>query len=56
MFGFQKADPLQKLQKAYEAKTAEAIALQRKGDIRGFARATEEAEALLAQIDAIQKS
>ena len=55
MFSFLKSDPKKKLEKQYRAKLAEGVELQRKGDIRGFARCTEEAEAILEKIDALKE-
>jgi len=54
MFEFLKGDPAAKLRKKYEAKMAEAIELQRSGDIRGFAAKTEEAAELEKQLDALE--
>ncbi len=55
MLSIFRRDPRPKLKKAYAAKLEEAIALQRKGDIRGFAKASEEADALLRRIEALPK-
>ncbi|QDV05579.1 hypothetical protein Poly30_10770 [Planctomycetes bacterium Poly30] len=46
MFAFWRKDPVARLRKEYEACMAEAIELQRKGDIRGFAAKSEEADEL----------
>lgn len=55
MFGFKKKDPRAKLQKQYEALTAQAVELQRNGDIRGFAAKTAEAKVIEEQLDALEK-
>ncbi len=55
IFGFLKSNPSKKLEKQYQAKLTEGVELQRKGDIRGFARCTEEAEAILAKIGSTSK-
>ncbi len=52
MISFFRRNPRAKLQKAYAAKQREAISLQRKGDMRGFAQASAEAEALLERLNA----
>ena len=46
MFGFRKKDPVARIRKEYEACMAEAIQLQRRGDIRGFAAKSAEADEL----------
>jgi len=43
MFGFKKRDPAAKLRRDYERLMAEAVDLQRRGDIKGFAEKTREA-------------
>ena len=55
MFSFLKADPAKKLQKAYQAKLQEAMQAQRNGDIRSYSTLSEEAQALLGQIEALKK-
>ena len=55
MFGFKKKDPRAKLQKQYEALTAQAVELQRNGDIRGFAAKTAEAKVIEEQLDALER-
>lgn len=53
MFGlFGKKDKSAKLKKQYQKLMAEATELQRKGDIKGFARKTEEAENIMKEIEA----
>ena len=54
MFSLFKSDPLKKLRKRYSAKLEEALQLQRSGDIRGYSRLTVEAEAIKAEIDALE--
>ncbi|MDA9285360.1 DUF6435 family protein [Pseudomonadales bacterium] len=53
MFSFLKADPLKKLNKAYQKKLGEALQAQRNGNIRGYSLLTEEAEAIWAEIQAL---
>ncbi len=43
MFGFKKRDPAAKLRREYEGLMAQAVELQRRGDIKGFAEKTREA-------------
>lgn len=45
---------MKKLEKAYAAKLTEARDLQRKGDIKGFARASAEADSILQQLEAAE--
>lgn len=54
MFGFLKKDPLKSLEKDYSRLLEEAMALQRKGDIRGYAAKSAEAEALMDRIVAMR--
>lgn len=56
MLGFLRTDPKKKLQKAYEAKLQQAMTLQRNGDIRGYSLVTEEAEAIYARLQALEKN
>jgi hypothetical protein len=53
MFGFFKSDPSKKLRKTYDLKLEQAMHAQRKGDIKTYSMLTAEAEALWAQIEAI---
>ncbi|MDA9316255.1 DUF6435 family protein [Pseudomonadales bacterium] len=53
MFSFLKADPLKKLNKAYQKKLGEALQAQRNGNIRGYSLLTEEAEAIWVEIQAL---
>ena len=55
MFGLFKKDPLQKLQKKYEAKMLEARDVQRSGDLRKYAVVMEEAEVILKEIELLKK-
>lgn len=58
MLGFGKKDPVAKVRKQYEACMKAAIDLQRKGDIKGFADKSAEADALekeLARLEAEAK-
>lgn len=54
MFGLFKKDPLKKLQDDYARRLELARDLQRKGDIKGFAAASAQADDLLKQIDALE--
>jgi Family of unknown function (DUF6435) len=45
MFGWLKSDPVEKLDKQYQAKLKEPIDTQRNGNIRRYAELTQEAEA-----------
>lgn len=54
MLGFLKPDPRKKLQKAYEAKLAEALHAQRNGDLRTHGTLMEEAEKLYAELQALK--
>lgn len=56
MFGFLKSDPTKKLQKAYEQKLEQAMLAARNGDMRANATLTEEAEALLEEIEKLKSS
>ncbi|MDQ7729302.1 DUF6435 family protein [Halomonas sp. SpR8] len=49
-----KRDPKKKLQQEYERKLQAAMEASRNGDMRANATLTEEAEALLAQIQRIE--
>lgn len=53
MLNFLKGNPRKKLQKAYEEKLAKALQAQRNGDLRSHGTLMEEAEALYAEIRAI---
>lgn len=55
MFGIFRRDPARKLQAQYVKLLEVARDLQRKGDIKGFAAATAEAEVMAHRIDQLQK-
>ncbi len=55
MFGLFKKDPVKKLEKQYSKLLEEAMALQRGGDIRGYASKSAEAEALMDRILELRK-
>lgn len=55
MMGFLKRNPKKKLQKAYNDKLAKALHAQRNGDLRTHSSLMEEAEALYAEIQALEK-
>ncbi len=54
MFGLFKKDPAIKLREQYAKLLEEARDLQRKGDIKGFAQKSAEAEDVLNQIESLQ--
>ena len=54
MFSLFKSDPIKKLRKAYDIKLEQAMLLQRNGDIRNYSAKTAEAEAIWAQIEALE--
>ncbi len=56
MFGLFKKDPLKKLQAEYARRLEKARDLQRKGDIKGFAEASSEADQLCQQLEAMEKN
>jgi hypothetical protein len=53
MFGLFRKDPAKTLRAQYARLLEDARDLQRKGDIRGFALKTAEAEEVLKQLDAL---
>ena len=55
MFGLFKKDPTKKLKEEY-AKLLEARDLQRKGDIKGFAQKSAEADEVAKKLEEIQQS
>ncbi|MEM6531351.1 MAG: DUF6435 family protein [Myxococcota bacterium] len=55
MFGFLKPDPAKKLRSQYARLLEEAQALQRRGDIKGFADKTAEAEEVGKRLDALEQ-
>lgn len=56
MFGWLRRDPVKDLQRQYERKMAEAMQLQRHGDIPQFATVHAEAQVLLAQLEEARKA
>lgn len=54
MFGFKKKDPAARLRREYERLMAEAVELQRRGDIKGFAAKTQEASEVEQRIAALE--
>lgn len=55
MFGLFKKDPLVNLQKSYNQLLEEAMQLQRKGDIKGYAAKMAESEIVMNDIEKIKK-
>ena len=55
MFGWLKSDPLEKLEKKYQAKLKEAMETQRNGNIRRYAELTQEAESIRESMTALKK-
>ncbi len=55
MFNFFKKDPVAELSKQYEKLMEEAMQLQRKGDIKGYAAKVAEAEAIQDRIEEMTK-
>lgn len=55
MFGLFKSNPTAKLEKEYKKLMKEAMELQRKGDIQGYALKTEQAEKVEQEIERISK-
>lgn len=51
MFGLFKKDPIQKLEKQYQAIMEEAMHIQRSGDLKAYANKIEAAEKILAEIE-----
>lgn len=56
MFNLFKKDPAKKLREQYAKILEEARDLQRKGDIKGFAQKTAEAEEVLKQIEKLTQN
>ena len=54
MFGLFKKDPIKQLEKDYSRFLQEAMALQRGGDIKGYAAKSAEAEAVMDRILALR--
>lgn len=55
MFNFFKKDPVKELEKKYALLMEQAMQLQRKGDIKGYAAKVAEAEAVQQEIDELSK-
>ncbi len=55
MFGLFKKDPIKQLEKEYSRLLEEAMALQRGGDIKGYAAKSAEAEAVMDRILEMRK-
>jgi len=55
MFGLFKKDPTKALQKKYETLMAQAMDIQRSGDLKHYARIIAEAEEIQDQIIEIEK-
>ncbi|EGG94374.1 hypothetical protein IMCC1989_34 [gamma proteobacterium IMCC1989] len=55
MFGLFKANPEKKLQEKYEKLLEQGMQFQRKGDIKSYSMITAEAEAVLAEIQALKE-
>lgn len=55
MFGLFKKDPVKKLQKQYDDLMAEAMQIQRSGDLRLYAKKIEEAEAIQQKMEELEK-
>ena len=55
MFGLFKKDPVKELQKEYESLLQKGMALQRGGDIKGYAKITAEAEEVLKKIQELKQ-
>lgn len=51
-----KTDPTKKLRKSYQKKLEEAMLAQRKGDIKSYSMLTAEANTILEDIEAIEKT
>ena len=56
MFNFFKKDPIETLKKQYASKLEEALQFQRDGDIKNYSMLTQEAEKILAEIDALDNA
>lgn len=51
MFSIFKSDPTKKLRKRYHLKLEQAMAAQRRGDIKSYSMITAEAEKILEEIE-----
>jgi hypothetical protein len=56
MLGWLKRDPKKKLEAEYARRLQEARDLQRKGDIKGYAAVSAEADNLSRQLDALKNN
>jgi len=54
MFGLFKKNPVKKLEQQHQKLLEEAMALQRKGDIKGYAAKSAEAEQVMEEIIKLQ--
>jgi len=54
MFGLFKKDPVKKLEKEYAQLMEKAVAIQRSGDLKHYARLIEEAEEIQNKISALK--
>ncbi|MDC9611010.1 DUF6435 family protein, partial [Pseudoalteromonas sp. GABNS16H] len=54
MFSLFKSDPTKKLRKEYDAKLEQGMQAQRKGDIKGYAMLSAEAEKIWSEIEALE--
>ena len=55
MFSFLKKDPLAKLNKQYSTLLEQALAAQRKGDIRTYSDLSAQAEIVAKEIDSLKE-
>ena len=55
LFGLFKQDPIKKLEKQYAQLMEQAMQIQRSGDLKAYAVKIQEAEAVLAQLEAARK-
>lgn len=56
MFGLFKKNPTKKLEQKHQKLLEEAMALQRKGDIKGYAAKTAEAEKVMDEIERLNNN
>jgi len=54
MFGFLKSDPVKKLDKEYGVLLEKAMQAQRNGDIEGYSKLTEQAEAAREKLEQLK--
>ncbi len=55
MFSFLKSNPIKKLDKEYGVLLEQAMQAQRRGDIEGYAKLTEQAEVIKAKLDSLKE-